>query len=151
MAGVTLWPQAHTDRLRELLDGGATSSGAAKALNAEFGTAYTRNAIIGRADRMRGRAVFKPKRKAAPMPGFDVEIPVGRTPVRFVDTGGYVCRTFLPGEPVGPYGMVCGNPVDPASDFMMCTACKRRNFQRNSLPISKRPTTFRVIQGRAVA
>jgi len=151
MAGVTLWPQAHVDRLRELLDGGASSSVAAKALNDEFGTAYTRNAVIGKADRLRGRISSKPERTPPPMPGFDAEIPVGRTPVRFIDTGSYVCRTFLPSEPVGPYGMVCGNPVDPASDFMMCAACKRTLFQKNSLPISKRPTTFRVIQGRAAA
>lgn len=151
MAGVTLWPQAHVDRLRELLDGGASSSAAAKALNAEFGTVYTRNAIIGKADRMGGRVSSKPKRTPPPMPGFDAEIPVGRTPVRFVNTAGYVCRTLLPGEPVGPYGMVCGNPVDSTQGFMICPACHRAQFQKDSTAASKRPTTFRVIQGRAAA
>lgn len=44
--------EAHSKALRECLDKGMTFSEIARALNERFGTAYTRNAAIGRARRM---------------------------------------------------------------------------------------------------
>jgi GcrA cell cycle regulator len=46
------WESAHSAALRELVDKGVTFSEIARLLNERFGTAYTRNATIGRARRM---------------------------------------------------------------------------------------------------
>jgi GcrA cell cycle regulator len=46
------WEEAHSTALREYLDKGMSFSEIARALNQRFGTAYSRNAAIGRARRM---------------------------------------------------------------------------------------------------
>ena len=46
------WEEAHSTALREYLDKGMSFAEIARALNARFGTAYSRNAAIGRARRM---------------------------------------------------------------------------------------------------
>jgi len=46
------WEEAHSVALREYLDKGLSFSEIARALNQRFGTAYSRNATIGRARRM---------------------------------------------------------------------------------------------------
>jgi GcrA cell cycle regulator len=46
------WEDAHSVLLRELVEKGLAFSDVARALNERFGTAYTRNAAIGRARRM---------------------------------------------------------------------------------------------------
>ena len=46
------WVEAHSVALREYLDKGLSFAEIARALNQQFGTAYTRNAAIGRARRM---------------------------------------------------------------------------------------------------
>ena len=46
------WEEAHSRCLREFVEKGMSFSQAAKALNQRFGTAYSRNAAIGRARRM---------------------------------------------------------------------------------------------------
>jgi GcrA cell cycle regulator len=46
------WEEAHSKALREYLDKGMPFSEIARALNGRFGTAYSRNAAIGRARRM---------------------------------------------------------------------------------------------------
>ena len=46
------WEEAHSVALREFLDRGMSFAEIARALNGRFGTAYTRNATIGRARRM---------------------------------------------------------------------------------------------------
>jgi GcrA cell cycle regulator len=46
------WEEAHSVALREYLDKGMPFSEIARALNQRFGTAYSRNAAIGRARRM---------------------------------------------------------------------------------------------------
>jgi GcrA cell cycle regulator len=48
----TDWAPEHSEALREYLARGISFSKAARALNAEFGTAYSRSAAIGRAKRM---------------------------------------------------------------------------------------------------
>ena len=46
------WVEAHSVALRAYLDKGLSFSEIARTLNQQFGTAYTRNAAIGRARRM---------------------------------------------------------------------------------------------------
>ncbi|HLI99816.1 MAG TPA: GcrA family cell cycle regulator [Bradyrhizobium sp.] len=46
------WEAAHSSALHDYLTDGMSFSEAARALNARFGTAYSRNAAIGRARRM---------------------------------------------------------------------------------------------------
>jgi GcrA cell cycle regulator len=46
------WEEAHSVALRAYLDKGLSFAEIARALNQQFGTAYTRNAAIGRARRM---------------------------------------------------------------------------------------------------
>lgn len=53
------WEDAHSVALRELVEKGLSFKDVARALNARFGTAYTRNAAIGRARRL-GLATPKP-------------------------------------------------------------------------------------------
>jgi GcrA cell cycle regulator len=48
----TNWAPEHSDALRECLAKGMSYSKAAEAINTKFGTAYTRNAAIGRGKRM---------------------------------------------------------------------------------------------------
>lgn len=46
------WAPAHSDALREFVTKGMSFSEAARAINAKFGTRYTRSAAIGRGKRM---------------------------------------------------------------------------------------------------
>jgi len=46
------WPPAHCEALREFVTKGMSYADAADAINARFGTAYSRNAALGRARRM---------------------------------------------------------------------------------------------------
>jgi len=48
----TDWPDEHSKMLRELHARGQSYAEIARALNAQFGTAYTRNATLGRGKRM---------------------------------------------------------------------------------------------------
>jgi GcrA cell cycle regulator len=65
----TDWPPEHSQALGEHLAGGLSFSRAAKALNAKFGTAYTRSAAIGRAKRMGfGAAPERPDDPSGPAP-----------------------------------------------------------------------------------
>lgn len=49
---VSFWPPSHCEALREFLNGGMTYGNAVHALNARFGTVYSRSAALGRARRM---------------------------------------------------------------------------------------------------
>ncbi len=66
-----IWASEHSDALRGCLSRGMSYGQAADAINARFGTEFTRNAAIGRAKRLglktfSGRKVLlKPKRPAA--------------------------------------------------------------------------------------
>jgi GcrA cell cycle regulator len=46
------WPPSHCEALKEYVTKGMSYADAANALNARFGTAYSRNAALGRARRM---------------------------------------------------------------------------------------------------
>jgi GcrA cell cycle regulator len=69
------WPQEHDEALRTWVAQGKTNSEIAYLLNRDFNTTYSRNAVIGRANRMGltsqsgdkgGDASPKPKRKRSP-------------------------------------------------------------------------------------
>jgi GcrA cell cycle regulator len=55
-----MWAPQHCDALKEFVAAGLSFSEAATALNAKFGTAYTRSAVIGRAKRMKLVARARP-------------------------------------------------------------------------------------------
>ena len=57
------WEAAHSLALRELVEKGLAFSEVARALNERFGTAYTRNAAIGRARRL---GLSNPERASPP-------------------------------------------------------------------------------------
>jgi GcrA cell cycle regulator len=65
------WPAAATDCLREYWERGLSASQCTRAINEEFGTRFSRNAVIGKAYRLglakRGRG-YRPPQAAAPMP-----------------------------------------------------------------------------------
>ena len=68
------WAEEHSRALREYLEKGLSFSRIANAINAQFNTAYSRNATIGRAMRMGlsgpGRAdnPARPKPRPKPLP-----------------------------------------------------------------------------------
>jgi GcrA cell cycle regulator len=62
----TNWAPEHSDALRKHLAGGVSFSEAARRINATFKTAYTRNAALGRARRLR---IAAPERQKALLPG----------------------------------------------------------------------------------
>ncbi len=62
------WEKAHSDALREYVGKGMSFSEAARALNERFGTAYSRNAAIGRARRMGFSSPERAHRVARPKP-----------------------------------------------------------------------------------
>jgi GcrA cell cycle regulator len=57
------WPPSHCEALKEFVTQGMSYRDAADALNARFGTAYSRNAALGRARRM---GLGEPDRPEAP-------------------------------------------------------------------------------------
>jgi len=62
------WEAAHSTALREYVEMGMSFAEAARALNERFGTAYSRNAAIGRARRMGMSSPGRAKRVARPKP-----------------------------------------------------------------------------------
>jgi GcrA cell cycle regulator len=60
------WAEEHSQALRDYLAKGLSFSEIAKAINARFSTAYSRNATIGRARRMGLDGPRKPDRPARP-------------------------------------------------------------------------------------
>jgi GcrA cell cycle regulator len=134
------WAPEHSVALREYLATGLSFSRAADALNAKFGTAYTRNAVLGRAKRMKlvvparpehGPKVKQAKRTKVPRQrregGSDVpgttapvvarpELPklrcVGISPrlVSLIDLGERECRYPYGGDRDGEPITFCGHP-----------------------------------------
>ncbi|MGB8400561.1 GcrA family cell cycle regulator [Bradyrhizobium sp.] len=62
------WAPEHSDALRDLVGRGMSYSEIAKAINARFGTWYSRNATLGRAKRMGLAGPERPDRPE-PLPG----------------------------------------------------------------------------------
>jgi GcrA cell cycle regulator len=63
----TDWTEEHSKALRELLESGMSYSRTADAINAKFKTAYSRNAMIGRAKRMGLAGPDRPKNWPKPI------------------------------------------------------------------------------------
>ena len=62
----TGWPRSHCEALKEFVTQGISYRDAANALNVRFGTAYSRDAVLGRARRM---GLGRPERlEASPIP-----------------------------------------------------------------------------------
>ena len=57
------WPSEHTDALRDYFFKGMSYAEIGREINARFGTAYTRNAVIGRAKRL---GLIAPTRMTSP-------------------------------------------------------------------------------------
>jgi len=64
--GANAWTDEQASVLIELIAAGKSSAEVATALNAQFGTAYTRNSVIGKCNRLKLDRPDKPK--AAPRP-----------------------------------------------------------------------------------
>jgi GcrA cell cycle regulator len=62
------WAPEHSEALRELVARGMSYSEVADAINAKFGTCYTRNAAIGRGKRMGLGGPERPDRRPKPPP-----------------------------------------------------------------------------------
>ena len=62
------WAPEHSDALREGVARGMSFSKIAEAINLKFNTAYSRNAVIGRAKRMGLAAVDRPPCRMGPRP-----------------------------------------------------------------------------------
>jgi GcrA cell cycle regulator len=60
----TSWPPEHTKALRDYRASGMSYSEIAQAINAKFGTAYSRSAVIGRAQRTERAGPTPPNRPA---------------------------------------------------------------------------------------
>ncbi len=108
----TSWAPGHTDALREYLAKGMPYSEIAGAINATFGTAYSRNAAIGRARRMglagpvrptelpghwpklpsKAKAPSRPKPREQRVPEFLRPMPIFRR----VDTAPLRCVEIVP-------------------------------------------------------
>ena len=57
------WPSEHSDALRDYFCKGMSYAEIGRQINARFGTAYTRNAVVGRAKRL---GLIVPVRTASP-------------------------------------------------------------------------------------
>jgi GcrA cell cycle regulator len=57
------WPSEHSDALRDYFLRGVSYAEIGREINARFGTAYTRNAVVGRAKRL---GLIPPARMASP-------------------------------------------------------------------------------------
>jgi GcrA cell cycle regulator len=64
----TDWPSEHSEALHDYLARNMSFSEAARALNAKFGTAYSRSAAIGRAKRMGFAGPDRPDQMSKPAP-----------------------------------------------------------------------------------
>ena len=78
----TEWPPEHCAALREFLKLGMSFSAIAAALNAKFKTAYSRNAVIGRARRTALAGSQQPNDLSRPAPRAKARLPyLARKPV----------------------------------------------------------------------
>ena len=146
---MTNWAPEHSDALRDYLAQGMSFSQIARAINAKFNTAYSRNATIGRArrlgltgpdrpssplaaqpqlDRLGGLRASEPKSIAChwPAPAFEDAKPVKLRCVEIeprhlslLDLGWGDCRYPYGGDEEGEAISFCGHPRQPGSSY--CT------------------------------
>jgi GcrA cell cycle regulator len=143
------WPPEHSEALREHFARGRSYSEIAKAINAKFGTRYSRNATIGRSKRMGlarpDRAIdfakpvpkasrprlHKPRKRHAPEPSRPISIfePVATVKLRCVEIDPHRltlmeleradCRYPYGGDEEGEAISFCGHPRRRGSSY--CT------------------------------
>ncbi|EHR04735.1 GcrA family cell cycle regulator [Bradyrhizobium sp. WSM471] len=142
------WPSEHSDALRDYLLKGMSYTEIGRQINARFGTAYTRNAVVGRAKRLglivqvrttspsivpvlpSGACLILPHRpallnlppKSAMKPAAQIKLRcVGVQPrlVPLVELAGEDCRYPYGGDKDGEEITFCGHPSEPGSSY--CT------------------------------
>ncbi|MET4277618.1 MULTISPECIES: GcrA family cell cycle regulator [unclassified Bradyrhizobium] len=141
------WPSEHSDALRDYFLKGMSYAEIGRQINARFGTAYTRNAVVGRAKRLGliapvrttspsivpvlpSGACFLPHRpallnlppKSAMRPAAPVKLRcVGVQPrlVPLVKLASEDCRYPYGGDKDGEEITFCGHPREPGSSY--CT------------------------------
>ncbi|MDE5461613.1 GcrA family cell cycle regulator [Bradyrhizobium sp. CSS354] len=141
------WPSEHSDALRDYFLKGMSYAEIGRQINARFGTAYTRNAVVGRAKRLGliapvrttspsivpvlpSGACFLPHRpallnlppKSAMKPAAPVKLRcVGVQPrlVPLVKLASEDCRYPYGGDKDGEEITFCGHPREPGSSY--CT------------------------------
>ena len=146
---MTNWAPEHSSALRDYLAQGMSFSQIAKAINAKFNTAYSRNATIGRArrlglmgpdrpssslaaqprlDRLGGLRASEPKSMAChwPAPVFEDANPaklrcveIEPRELSLLDLGWGDCRYPYGGDEEGEAITFCGHPRRPGSSY--CT------------------------------
>jgi GcrA cell cycle regulator len=89
------WPLSHCEALKEFVTKGMSYRDATDALNARFGTAYSRSAALGRARRMK---LGEPERIDAP--SIQPDVPVGRWRERPLSADGFRPMEFFRRPPV---------------------------------------------------
>lgn len=163
----TDWPQEHSRALRELHAKGMSYGEIAREMNARFGTAYTRNAVLGRGKRMgfaapattrerqpprrlmakaaHVQARVTAERRApilvAPVPRAEpVQLRcVGISPrlISLVDLEPGDCRYPYGGDTDGDPIVFCGHPRQAGS----CYCTPHFHLTRNREGITERPLT----------
>ena len=141
------WPSEHSDTLRDYFRKGMSYAEIARQINARFGTAYTRNAVIGRAKRLGlvvaewiaspslapylpGEAPVSPRRavlpnlnvppKSAMKPAAHVKLRcVGVQPrlIQLVELEPADCRYPYGGDKDGEEIAFCGHPCQSGSSY----------------------------------
>lgn len=139
------WTEAQTLRLSDLMAQGLTNRQAAAAINKEFGTEYTRNAVIGRASRKKivkkqfiNAPSDRPKRERRPAHPRPAREPY--TPAPLPDIASPMLTVETP-PPAGIFGdtprMIdlmdlqphsCRFPFGDAAPFQFCGAHKHKGF-----------------------
>ncbi|UWU79621.1 GcrA family cell cycle regulator [Bradyrhizobium huanghuaihaiense] len=141
------WPSEHSDALRDYFLKGMSYAEIGRQINARFGTAYTRNAVIGRAKRLGlvvpewmtspsivpplpGEALVSPRRSALPnlnLPPKSAMKPAARVKLRcvgvqprlieLVELEAADCRYPYGGDKDGEEITFCGHPRQPGSSY----------------------------------
>ena len=141
------WPSEHSDALRDYFLKGMSYAEIGRQINARFGTAYTRSAVVGRAKRLRlvvpqwmtspslapylpGEAPVSPRRavlpnlnvppKSAMKPAAPVKLRcVGVQPrlIQLVKLESADCRYPYGGDKDGEEIAFCGHPRQPGSSY----------------------------------
>ncbi|MBR0781933.1 GcrA family cell cycle regulator [Bradyrhizobium iriomotense] len=141
------WPSEHSDALRDYFLKGMSYAEIGRQINARFGTAYTRNAVVGRAKRLGlvipewmtspsivpplpGEALVSPRRSALPnlnLPPKSAMKPAARVKLRcvgvqprlieLVELEAADCRYPYGGDKDGEDIAFCGHPRQPGSSY----------------------------------
>ncbi|WP_439398112.1 GcrA family cell cycle regulator [Bradyrhizobium sp. PMVTL-01] len=141
------WPSEHSDALRDYFLKGMSYAEIGRQINARYGTAYTRNAVVGRAKRLGlvvpewitspsivpplpGEALASPRRSALPnlnRPPKSAMKPAARAKLRcvgvqprlieLVELEAADCRYPYGGDKDGEEITFCGHPRQPGSSY----------------------------------